>query len=283
MRGEVGQTPHVLELSQDLAVGLLQGGGILCIYHDVDAGTFPTHGVAGGNGDLAHVLHGLNLGAEFLYYRGLAASSGQIHGELGPSGRSVGSPSGAEKTAGAPYRYLVGIHTFGGRQQIFHLSRFSDVFSVLVPGASCWVMVRVVSSEWSRRLVLSRGVRATDPAKTRKAIITVAGLWAMAMRSTGRYARCRPVISFLSRWPAYPLLSNQVTATGTMVKATSRLARSAKVTVRAKGRKNSDEIPCTKPRGRKTATVVSVLAVIAADTSLVAVLAAVMGSSPSWR
>src|SRR5665811_302612 len=124
IRGEVGQTPHVLELSQDLAVGLLQGGGILCIYHDVDAGTFPTHGVAGGDGDLAHVLHGLNLGAEFLYYRGLAASSGQIHGELGPSGRSVGSPSGAEKTAGAPYRYLVGIHTFGGRQQIFHLSRF---------------------------------------------------------------------------------------------------------------------------------------------------------------
>src|SRR5680860_653046 len=120
----LARPPHVLELSQDLAVGLLQGGGILCIYHDVDAGTFSTHGVAGGNGDLAHVLHGLNLGAEFLHYRGLAAFSGQIHGELGPSGRSVGSPSGAEKTAGAPYRYLVGIHTFGGRQQIFHLSRF---------------------------------------------------------------------------------------------------------------------------------------------------------------
>ncbi len=34
------------------------------------------------------------------------------------------------------------------------------------------------------------------------------------------------------------------------------------MTVRAKGRKNSEAMPCTKPRGRNTATVVSVLAVI---------------------
>ena len=77
--------------------------------------------------------------------------------------------------------------------------------------------------------------------------------------------------------------SSQVTATGTTVSDTSRLATSAKVTVRAKGRKNSEAMPCTKPRGRNTATVVSVLAVTADDTSRCHSSAAVMTSSPSWR
>ena len=71
--------------------------------------------------------------------------------------------------------------------------------------------------------------------------------------------------------------------TGTTVSATSRLASSANVTVIANGRKNSEAMPCTKPRGRNTATVVRVLAVIARATSRVAVKAAVWMSSPSCR
>ena len=43
------------------------------------------------------------------------------------------------------------------------------------------------------------------------------------------------------------------------------------MTVSANGRKNSEASPSTMPSGRKTATVVRVLAVIALETSLVAV------------
>ncbi len=71
--------------------------------------------------------------------------------------------------------------------------------------------------------------------------------------------------------------------TGTTVSAISKLASSANVTVRANGRKNSEARPWTKPRGRKTATVVSVLAVMARATSRVPLYAAEWMSSPSWR
>ena len=54
----------------------------------------------------------------------------------------------------------------------------------------------------------------------------------------------------------------------------ARLQSRAKVTVSANGRKNSEARPWTKPSGRKTATVVSVLAVMAPATSRVPVYAA---------
>ncbi len=60
-------------------------------------------------------------------------------------------------------------------------------------------------------------------------------------------------------------------ATGTTIRATARLQSSANVTVSANGRKNSEASPCTRPSGRNTATVVSVLAVIAPATSRVPV------------
>ena len=72
-------------------------------------------------------------------------------------------------------------------------------------------------------------------------------------------------------------------ATGTTISATARLQSSAKVTVYANGRKNSEASPCTRPSGRKTATVVKVLAVIAPATSRVPVYAARRTLSPSCR
>ena len=51
--------------------------------------------------------------------------------------------------------------------------------------------------------------------------------------------------------------------TGTTVSAQTSEASRAKVTVRAKGRKNWLTMPPTKPSGRKTATVVSVELVMA--------------------
>ncbi len=60
-------------------------------------------------------------------------------------------------------------------------------------------------------------------------------------------------------------------ATGTTIRATTRLQSSANVTVSANGRKNSEARPATMPRGRKTATVVRVLAVMAPATSRVPV------------
>ena len=62
-------------------------------------------------------------------------------------------------------------------------------------------------------------------------------------------------------------------------------ASSANVTVSANGRKNWLTRPPTKPSGRKTATVVSVLAVIAPATSFGPLRTAVMRSSPRarWR
>ena len=65
--------------------------------------------------------------------------------------------------------------------------------------------------------------------------------------------------------------------------ATARLHSRAKVTVSANGRKNSEARPCTNPSGRKTATVVRVLAVIAPATSRVPVYAAWRMLSPSCR
>ena len=74
-----------------------------------------------------------------------------------------------------------------------------------------------------------------------------------------------------SRWPTWRLDSTQVAATGTTIRATARLHSSAKVTVRANGLKNSEARPWMRPSGRKTATVVSVLAVMAPATSRVPV------------
>ncbi len=65
--------------------------------------------------------------------------------------------------------------------------------------------------------------------------------------------------------------------------ATARLQSRAKVTVYAKGRKNSEASPWTRPSGRNTATVVAVLAVIAPATSRVPVYAARLMLSPSCR
>ena len=56
-------------------------------------------------------------------------------------------------------------------------------------------------------------------------------------------------------------------STGTTVSAQTSDASSANVTVSANGRKIWLTRPPTKPIGRKTRTVVSVLAVIAAATS----------------
>ena len=56
--------------------------------------------------------------------------------------------------------------------------------------------------------------------------------------------------------------------TGTTVSAQISEASSANVTVRANGRKNWLTSPPTKPSGRNTPTVVSVVAVIAPATSL---------------
>jgi hypothetical protein len=74
-------------------------------------------------------------------------------------------------------------------------------------------------------------------------------------------------------------------STGTTVSAQASEASSANVTVNAKGRKNCETRPPTKPSGRKTATVVRVLAVIAPATSRGPLIAAVSRSSPSerWR
>ena len=62
-------------------------------------------------------------------------------------------------------------------------------------------------------------------------------------------------------------------------------ASSANVTVSANGRKNWLTRPPTKPSGRNTATVVSVLAVIAPATSRGPLVTAVRRSSPRarWR
>ena len=62
-------------------------------------------------------------------------------------------------------------------------------------------------------------------------------------------------------------------------------ASRANVTVSAKGRKNWLTRPPTNPSGRKTATVVSVLAVMAPATSLGPLMDAVSRSSPIalWR
>ena len=60
---------------------------------------------------------------------------------------------------------------------------------------------------------------------------------------------------------------NRYASTGTTVSAQISDASSANVTVRANGRKNWLTRPPTKPIGRNTATVVSVVAVIAPATS----------------
>src|SRR5690625_1412705 len=62
-------------------------------------------------------------------------------------------------------------------------------------------------------------------------------------------------------------LRNQYASTGTIVSATSSEASIATVTVNAKGRNNTPDIPPTSAIGRNTATVVMVEAVIAAPTS----------------
>ena len=74
-------------------------------------------------------------------------------------------------------------------------------------------------------------------------------------------------------------------STGTTVRATTSEARSANVTVSAKGRKNWDTRPPTKPSGRNTPTVVMVAAVMAPATSFGPSMDAVSLSSPRarWR
>jgi hypothetical protein len=67
-----------------------------------------------------------------------------------------------------------------------------------------------------------------------------------------------------------------------MVMATKKEAASAKVTVRPKGRKTWPMMPPMRPTGRKTATVVTVLAKMAMLTSRVPSTAARQRSSPRW-
>ena len=62
---------------------------------------------------------------------------------------------------------------------------------------------------------------------------------------------------------------NRLASTGTTVRAQMSDASRAKVTVKAKGRKNWLTRPPTRPRGRKTATVVRVELVMALATSRV--------------
>jgi hypothetical protein len=78
---------------------------------------------------------------------------------------------------------------------------------------------------------------------------------------------------------------NRYASTGTTVRAHTSEASRANVTVSANGRKNWLTSPPTKPSGRKTATVVSVLAVIAEATSRGPRVTAVSRSSPiaRWR
>jgi hypothetical protein len=65
--------------------------------------------------------------------------------------------------------------------------------------------------------------------------------------------------------------------TGMMVTETSSEARRAKATVRERGRKNLLTMPPTRPRGTKTAVVVSVEEVIALATSSAPLSAASWG------
>ena len=157
------------------------------------------------------------------------------------------------------------------------------VASRLVPGGIACVMLMVFCPELSNRFVLSSGVSDIVARKIATAATTVTILWSTAHLSAGRYAFCSVVSSFSSRCPTCLLESSQVEATGTTMRATARLHSSAKVTVSANGRKNSDASPWTKPSGRKTATVVSVLAVMAPATSRVPVYAARRMVSPSCR
>ena len=78
---------------------------------------------------------------------------------------------------------------------------------------------------------------------------------------------------------------NRLARTGTTVSAQTSEASRAKVTVRAKGRKNWLTMPPTKPIGRKTATVVIVELVMALATSRVPDMhASLIGSPrPRWR
>ena len=133
------------------------------------------------------------------------------------------------------------------------------------------VMLIVGCSELSNRFVLSNGVSIMVPTKIAAAAISVIALWSSPKRSAGRYAFCRALSSFSSRWPTWRLESSQVEATGTTTRATTRLQSRANVTVSANGRKNSEARPATMPSGRNTATVVSVLAVMAPATSRVPV------------
>ena len=157
------------------------------------------------------------------------------------------------------------------------------VASRLVPAGMVWVMLTVFCPELSNRFVLSSGESIIVPANTANAATSVTILWFRAHFSAGRYAFCRCVSSFSSRWPTWRLESIHVATTGTTMSATTRLASRANVTVSANGRKNSEARPLTNPSGRKTATVVSVLAVIAPATSRVPVKAAERMLSPSCR
>jgi len=146
----------------------------------------------------------------------------------------------------------------------------ASVASKLVPGGIFWSIDIVGAAEVSNRFVLSSVVPAMVATKMATAATRVMALWSMASLRTGRYKRCSRVTSAGSRWPTWPLERTNVATTGTTVSATSRLASRAKVTVIANGRKNSEARPWRNPRGRKTATVVRVLAVIARATSRVA-------------
>ena len=80
-------------------------------------------------------------------------------------------------------------------------------------------------------------------------------------------------------------LMSRYARTGTTVRAQTSEASSAKVTVRAKGRKNWLTKPPTKPSGRNTPTVVTVAAVMAPATSFGPLIEALRRSSPMarWR
>ena len=72
---------------------------------------------------------------------------------------------------------------------------------------------------------------------------------------------------------------------GSRVNATSSEIDTAKAMVSANDLKNCPTMPVMKPTGRKTARIVSVVAITASPISLVPFRAAVVGSSPCsmWR
>ena len=90
---------------------------------------------------------------------------------------------------------------------------------------------------------------------------------------------CRPVTTAAAAAPPLPL-SSQAAATGTTRPETASDRPTAAAIARAMSPKSWPASPSTKSTGRNTATLVSVLARIAPQTSVVPRTAAVRGSSP---